>query len=668
MYFDESEIRKAIATLKADGQLFEIRIIPSGRKPISGYFKNADTFLNALKKQDLRNANVYFVLNAIDEACYSREQRDKFAVSAASTSDGDIIARQWILIDFDPKRPKDTSSTNEQIEKSHLKCASVYKYLEEQGLSSPIVAMSGNGYHLLYRIEMKATKENNELIRRFLEALDELFSNDEIKIDKVNFNESRVCKLYGTLAQKGSNTEDRPHRMSRIVKIPEKIKPVDIAYIKKIANLIKFEERKPSRYNNYSSEFDLEDWMREHGIGYRESSYAGGVRYWLDHCPFDSSHNKKDAAIFKRSNGAIGFKCFHNSCADKTWRDVRELFEPDAYERKEWDKQVFQSHNRDKPEPKHIQQKGEEPIFYTALEVVKRPKQTEEIIKTGIELFDRRYRGFRKKDVTILSGYTGGAKSTLLSELILNAVDSGNNVACFSGELAEDDYFRWMIQQAAGKNHVQPSRWEGYYNVPQETRIKIAEWLDGHFWLYNNKYGFNFGAIIEQLSSLIEKHKLDMLCIDNLMALDISELSKEKYDAQSVFAWKIHEMAQRKNVHVIIVCHPRKPVGLLGRYDVSGTSDIVNAVDNIIFVYRVDQTFRNYYKQFFGKDFKGDGTNAWHCDKARFGSVDDSYNSLYYELETKRLRNDKSETKIYGWAKNIPQDDFITGNDEDIPF
>ena len=207
----------------------------------------------------------------------------------------------------------------------------------------------------------------------------------------------------------------------------------------------------------YSSEsFDIEAWMQKYGISYAAYSYGSGTKYCLTHCPFDHNHTGKDAAIFKRSNGAIAFKCLHNSCADKTWKDVRMLFEPDAYERKrqQEERQIFNSYNRDaKPEPVHIEQKEGEPIFFTAKQILARPKQTEQIIKTGIYEFDKKYRGLRKKDVTALSGQAGSAKSTILSQIILNAIDAGNNVAVFSGELAEDDYMRWMYQQGAGRRN-----------------------------------------------------------------------------------------------------------------------------------------------------------------------------------------------------------------------
>ena len=244
-YIDETELRKAITTIKQGNDLFEIRIIsPRSKMPTSGYFKDVDTAVDCLKRTDLKDCNVYIVLNKIDDACYSRVQKDSFKSVKSATSDNDITARDWILVDVDPVRPADTSSSKEQLAKAKQKMIDTRVFLVDQGLEKPIVAFSGNGYHLLFKIKLKNSKENADLLRSFLEALDELFTDDEIKIDTVNFNAARVCKLYGTLAQKGLNTEERPHRMSKIIQIPSEVKPVDIEYIKKICNLVKKEQVK----------------------------------------------------------------------------------------------------------------------------------------------------------------------------------------------------------------------------------------------------------------------------------------------------------------------------------------------------------------------------------------------------------------------------------------
>lgn len=51
----------------------------------------------------------------------------------------------------------------------------------------------------------------------------------------------------------------------------------------------------------------------------------GRWKFIPDHCPFDSSHTGKDSAFFLWDDGTPGFKCHHNSCADKHWKDVAQL-------------------------------------------------------------------------------------------------------------------------------------------------------------------------------------------------------------------------------------------------------------------------------------------------------------------------------------------------------
>ena len=666
-YIDEAEIRRTISVMKPDGELFEIRIIPANKKqkPSVGYFKNVDVLLKELKKQQLKGTNVYITLQKIKDACYSREQRDCFVMGASTTSDNDVEGYNWLMIDLDPERPSGVSSSEDELKEAKGTGNRIYKYLNELGFEKPLLGFSGNGVHLLYKVRIANTKDRENLIKNCLKALNLLFGNEKVKVDCANFNPSRICKLYGTLAQKGKDTEERPHRMSRILSKETEFKTTDVQYLEKLCAVIPKEPEKPQRYNNYKpSEFDLDNWLFKYGLNYHKVSGTDADKYILDECPFDSSHTAPDACIFKTRDGALGFHCFHNSCQDYTWKDVRLKYEPDAYEKKKEyeEKAMFNTFNRS--EPVHIKPKEGVPVFVTAKQVAMRPKQSEQIIRTGIEKFDNKYRGLRKRDVTILSGQTGSAKSTLLSQVILNAVDADNHVAVFSGELKDEDYMKWMNLQAAGKDKVEPTQWTDYYTVPYSTQIKIADWLEGKFWLYNNDYGFKYEAIIEQFESMIDEHRLDMLCIDNLMALDISGLSNEKYEAQSRFAWQLHELAKRKNVHIIVVCHPRKPNGLLGLYDVSGTSDIVNAVDNIIYVYRYGRIFENYYNQVYGKSYDGQGSNIWHCAKARFGSVDEEYEDLFYEIETKRLKNSITENRQYGWI--TPE--FEAANPSELPF
>lgn len=669
---NEKEIRKTITLMKPEGQLFEVRVIYGNKSMYSGYFTNADDLMRAF--DELRNfadCNIYMTLNSINAACYDRIQKNRFEKNAkATTSDHDVVGYDWLMIDLDPKRPSGTSSTDEQIEKAKEQGNKIYQFMRNLGFSKPLFANSGNGVHLLYRIRLKNSDENRKLIEMSLKTLNMLFASPEIDVDMKNFNQSRVCKLYGTTAQKGANSDVRPHRMSYIIGNSETIEVNDIKYLQKLCDLYPKEE-KPQKYNNYQPrEFDLEEWLNKYGLRYRKGNYADGVKYILDCCPFDSNHKGKDACIFQSRTGAIGFHCFHNSCADKTWKDVRLLYEPDAYEKRqqEYEKKIYARPNR-KQEVKKIEVADGKPVFYTATDILNLPREEESFVKTGINLIDKKMRGWKKGYVSVISGLRASGKSSVISEVCLDCVDSENRVGVFSGELAPKNFMRWMNLQAAGKGYVEPTQFYGYYNVRLEYQRKIADWLGQNFFLYNNEYGNNFSAIMEEFEKKVENDKLDLLILDNLMAFNISNLGENKWDAQTEFVLSLQRLAKRKNIHIAFVAHPRKAMGFLRLDDISGTGDLGNAVDNAFIVHRVNNDFIRLTKQMFG--WKDDNelyqaTNVVEIAKDRDGGLQDCFIPLYYEKESKRLRNTVAENKIYGW--NRDDDGFSPIENLEIPF
>lgn len=666
---DEKEIRKAISVLKPGNQLFECRIIYNNRATYSGYFRGADELLRGMEGiRDFADCNFYITLNELNSACYDRSQRGRFEKnSKATTSDNDVIGYQWLMVDLDPRRPTGTSSDADQIEKAKSKGNKLYCYMKNLGFEEPVMGFSGNGVHLLYNLRLRNSDDNRQLLKKALETLNMLFADEDIDVDMKNFNPSRVCKLYGTTAQKGSNTEERPHRMSYLVRSPEEIKPTDISYLKKLCDIAPKEE-KPQKYNNYQPrEFDIEEWLSKYGLRYRKTSYADGTKYILDCCPFDSNHKGKDACIFQSRSGAIGFHCFHNSCADKTWRDVRLLFEPDAYEKR---KQEYEHRIYSKPKtgPIKIEPKEGKPIFYTANDILNLPKEDERFIKTGIADVDRKVRGLKAGYTSVLSGLRASAKSTVLSQICCECIESDNRVGVYSGELSPRNFMRWLNLQAAGKNHVESTQFEGYYNVSRKNQKLIADWMEGKFWLYNNDYGNNYRSIRDEFEKQIKEKKLDLLILDNLMAFDIKDLADTKYDAQTAFVWSLHELARNTNTHILFVAHPRKALGFLRLDDISGTADLANAVDNAFIIHRVNNDFRRLSKMTFG--WKDDepiysATNAIEIAKDRDGGTQDYFVPLYYERESKRLKNYKAENKIYSWCND---DGFEQIAREEIPF
>ena len=293
----------------------------------------------------------------------------------------------------------------------------------------------------------------------------------------------------------------------------------------------------------------------------------------------------------------------------------------------------------------------------------------EEFIKTGIDKLDNKLRGLKKGFVTCLSGLRACGKSSLISQITVEAANQGYRTALFSGELTATNLLKWLLLQAAGKNHVVQTQYENYYRVSQGYDETISKWLDEKVFVYNNYYGNDFKNIMEKLQKCVVEHKVDLIILDNMMALNISMLELEKYQQQSKFVEYLENFAKNNNVHILFVAHPRKSHGFLRLDDISGSNDIVNRVDNALILHRVNEDFRRLSREMF--KWKAENplyycTNVIEICKDRDGGIQDEFIPLYFEIGSKRLRNDVAEYKIYGWSETT--DGFVTDFDDEIPF
>ncbi|MFQ9617729.1 MAG: hypothetical protein ACLRY8_20250, partial [Clostridium butyricum] len=302
-----------------------------------GYYEDKNQLLNDIMKYDGED-NIFFTLNVFSEELMARAKNRLANYAQHTTSASEIIRRVLLLIDIDPKRPAGVSSTDEELESANVVAKSVIEYLISEGFPQPIVACSGNGYHVLYKLDLPNTKEVTQMIKDFLIVLDKKFSTDEAQIDKTTYNPARITKLYGTIACKGDSTETRPHRRSRIIDIPEEFNVVEERLIKKVAELIPKKEvkvKKESNKTNVISCFDAKEWLEKHEI---EISHTEEKEYGLCHvlkvCPWNPNHTNKSASVTQLYDGGISAKCHHDSCSENNWESLREMYEPKASRKK----------------------------------------------------------------------------------------------------------------------------------------------------------------------------------------------------------------------------------------------------------------------------------------------------------------------------------------------
>lgn len=670
---NELEIRKALDILKPinklDGKqpIIEVRII--GNKTYSGYFRDIDKLIESVKPYN--NDNIYFTINEIDEACYSREQCEKIIQSGnrtKTTSDSDISARDYILIDIDPKRASGVSANDEELDHAKQIGRKVYSFLRDQGFTKPISAFSGNGFHFLYKVDLANSPENTELVKNFLLTLDMLFSDDYASVDAAVFNASRITKLYGTYSRKGANTEDRPHRISQIISAPDKIEVLDKAFIQKVVKLLPKEEPK-SWKNNYqgNGQFDLDEFIARNKIDVKKRvTFNGGEKLIID-CPFDENH-KGDGAIFKLNNGALGYKCFHNGCSHRSsWEAFREHFEPNRRSRSDLSFNRYSGANKyvkqDLKPQEETEEKGKK--FLKLSEIKEKDRSEIVSVPTGFIELDKKIIGLNLGELSIVSGINGSGKSALIKQLCLNAVNLDYNVLEYSGELDATRSKSWTTLQAAGRLYTEPTKYENYFRVPERISNLISEWIGERWLVYNNDYSNNLSQLLVDIEEQLEQRDTHIVIVDNIMSLEISDLGGDKYENQKKAVWELKQLAMKYKVHVIIVAHPRKSMGFLRKEDIAGSGDMINLAENIFIVHRVNNDFIRRFPEFYGEDkaapFLKYG-NVFEVAKNRDLGIVDYFVGLYYEIESKRFLNEFTDTPYYGWQE------LLGNHQSDISF
>jgi putative DNA primase/helicase len=336
-----TEIKRAIATLFKPGDVVELRALGVQGRIHAGYFNDFARLAIEAARLSGQATGVYVVLNQIEPALLARSVNRITTNAKDLTQDKYITRRHWLFIDVDAKRPKGISSTDAEHEAAIATAKAIKSYLIEIGLpaNSIIVADSGNGAHLLIKIDLPNDKELEELIKSCLRTIEAKFNSDAVEIDQTVFNASRICKLAGTMACKGDSTADRPWRIAMVLDVPDSIATAPAESIQSLAALAPAPETPKQigrSYHGSGQQFDLELWLSQKEIiVFRKDNYEGGYRYILRECPFNSLHTGTSSAVFQGADGKIGFKCQHNECSGRGWSELRELLEPGYKEHKE---------------------------------------------------------------------------------------------------------------------------------------------------------------------------------------------------------------------------------------------------------------------------------------------------------------------------------------------
>lgn len=215
----KAELKRVWELFQPDNiRLFELRAIDplSAMHPQIEHFR-ADTYDCLASLQDafedraleLNQAgyNIYTTLNPV---------KPDFCGPAAK--DADILHRNLLLIDIDRVGNTKQPATDDEVSKALTLAEAISAFLAENEWPNPVLMMSGNGVHLYYGLPgLPNTEQSTALVKGVLQTLSQKFDSHEFVVDTSVFNASRITKMPGTVARKGTATEERPYRMARLL-------------------------------------------------------------------------------------------------------------------------------------------------------------------------------------------------------------------------------------------------------------------------------------------------------------------------------------------------------------------------------------------------------------------------------------------------------------------
>lgn len=336
----QDSIFHSITTLFQPGDTIELRAITE-RGIVNGFYRDADRLAEHAAAISSAShhppANVYICLNPVKDALFARRANklDR-AGRGAGAGDADIAMRRWLLCDIDAQRDASGISSTDSEKKAAEQLASqVYRYLAEHlGADCLLVCDSGNGYHLVIRLDdIPADDASRRVCEQLLAKLAEQFDNERAKVDRTTFNASRICALWGTVKRKGDSIPDRPHRLTKLLRVPEQLQRADWSKLVELAGAHQPASCLPAAEHQPGG-MQVEQLLEHRGVEYsrddqyRTASGEQATRYILEVCPFDPAHDDRSAAIIAwASNGAISFSCRHNGCSGKGWPELQQLWQ-----------------------------------------------------------------------------------------------------------------------------------------------------------------------------------------------------------------------------------------------------------------------------------------------------------------------------------------------------
>eukprot|EP00826_Nyctotherus_ovalis_P039940 TRINITY_DN387_c0_g1_i13.p1 TRINITY_DN387_c0_g1~~TRINITY_DN387_c0_g1_i13.p1 ORF type:complete len:791 (+),score=198.92 TRINITY_DN387_c0_g1_i13:903-3275(+) len=200
-------------------------------------------------------------------------------------------------------------------------------------------------------------------------------------------------------------------------------------------------------------------------------------------------------------------------------------------------------------------------------------------VLSSFEWFNKKLKGFRKGELTVLTGGTGSGKTTFLSQWSLDFMEKGIPTLWGSFEIRNEVLASNMLMQFAKKNLIQD---------PSSIELFSRDFESLPLYFLNFYGSTPIDQMLNTLDYAVYAFDVGHIIIDNLQfMLSGQARGTDKFDLQDSLISKLRDFATSNKVHITVVIHPKKvdeDHQDLSISSVFGTAKATQEADNIFII------------------------------------------------------------------------------------
>ncbi|KAI8337507.1 P-loop containing nucleoside triphosphate hydrolase protein [Chlamydoabsidia padenii] len=204
------------------------------------------------------------------------------------------------------------------------------------------------------------------------------------------------------------------------------------------------------------------------------------------------------------------------------------------------------------------------------------PETTRGVLSNDLPALDRILKGHRLGELTIVTGPTGGGKTTVMSQLSLDYCKSGVPTLWGSFEIMNQRLAKKMLYQFAEKDlSLYPDELDKWGDQFQKLPLYFLKFFSSTA----------IGRVLEACQQAVDKYGVQHIILDNLqfMLSQQGNSSVDKWELQDRAIHELRSFATTQNVHISLVVHPRKDPGeQMDINSVFGSAKVTQEADNVI--------------------------------------------------------------------------------------